>query len=96
MNNRFSFYSHLFAAHPTVQRDDYAKWLLDDPRVNFSIIGPSETPGVNHLGIQVDSGEELAQVHERMLNTQGQVSEVADTSASGPACSLLSFTAYWT
>lgn len=73
------FYTHLFSSHPTVQRNDYAKWLLDDPRVNFSIIGPSETPGLNHLGIQVDTAEELELVHTRMLNTQGPVSELAET-----------------
>lgn len=72
------FYTHLFAAHPTVQREDYAKWLLDDPRVNFSIIGSSDAPGLNHLGIQTDSAEELAQVHARMRNAKGPVSEIAD------------------
>ncbi len=79
IDQSIQFYTHLFAAHPTVHRGDYAKWLLDDPRVNFSIIGPSETPGLNHLGIQADSEEELEQVHTHMQNTQGPVSEVAET-----------------
>lgn len=72
------FYTHLFASHPTVRCGDYAKWLLDDPRVNFSIIGPSDAPGLNHLGIQTESEEELSQLHARMQNTKGPVSEVAD------------------
>ena len=72
------FYAHLFAARPTVQRDDYAKWLLDDPCVNFSIVGPSGAPGLSHLGIQVESDEELEQVHTRMRNTQGPVTDVAE------------------
>lgn len=74
-----AFYSHLFAAQPTVQREDYAKWLLDDPRVNFSIIGPSDAPGLSHLGIQAESDDELAVLHARMQNTQGPVSDVAET-----------------
>ncbi len=73
-----AFYSHLFAAHPTVQRGDYAKWMLDDPRVNFSIIGPSDAPGLGHLGIQAESEAELAELHENMQRTQGPASEVAD------------------
>ncbi|MSP43660.1 MAG: glyoxalase/bleomycin resistance/dioxygenase family protein [Alphaproteobacteria bacterium] len=72
------FYTQLFASHPTVQREDYAKWLLDDPRVNFSIVGPTDAPGLSHLGIQVESSEELQEVHARMQATQGPVSDIAD------------------
>lgn len=78
MEQSVAFYSHLFAASPTVRRADYAKWLLEDPRVNFSIIGPSDAPGLNHLGIQTESEAELAEVHARMQATQGPVSEVAE------------------
>src|ERR1700733_5439592 len=53
------FYSTLFAAQPTVRQPDYAKWMLDDPRVNFAISTHRQPVGVNHLGIQVDSGEDL-------------------------------------
>ena len=48
------FYSTLFAARPTVAKDDYAKWLLDDPRVNFAISRRGATTGIRHLGIQVE------------------------------------------
>ena len=58
------FYSTLFAAEPTVLKDDYAKWMLDDPRVNFAISqGNHATKGIEHLGIQVESTEELTEVY---------------------------------
>jgi catechol 2,3-dioxygenase-like lactoylglutathione lyase family enzyme len=61
------FYSTLFAAQPTVTKTDYAKWMLDDPRVNFAIsTGRHATKGIEHLGIQVESSEELAEVHARL------------------------------
>ena len=61
-----AFYSNLFGAKPTVRQPDYAKWMLDDPRVNFAIAERGCTPGVDHLGIQVDSAEELAAVTRRL------------------------------
>ncbi len=54
------FYSALFAARPSVVKSDYAKWMLDDPRVNFAISMRGEKVGLNHLGIQVESETELA------------------------------------
>src|SRR3546814_1134683 len=54
------FYSKLFGAEPSVVKSDYAKWMLDDPRVNFAISQRDGKPGVNHLGFQVDSDAELA------------------------------------
>jgi catechol 2,3-dioxygenase-like lactoylglutathione lyase family enzyme len=57
-----AFYATLFGARPTVVKDDYAKWMLEDPRVNFAISDRSRVAGVDHLGIQVDSGEELAEL----------------------------------
>ncbi|WP_374576241.1 ArsI/CadI family heavy metal resistance metalloenzyme [Phenylobacterium sp.] len=65
------FYSTLFGAEPTVLKDDYAKWMLDDPRVNFAISARARAPGLDHLGVQVDSGEELAELATR-LNAAGQ------------------------
>jgi hypothetical protein len=53
------FYSALFAAKPAVVKDDYAKWMLDDPRVNFAISMRGNAVGLDHLGIQVESGDEL-------------------------------------
>ena len=60
------FYETLFGAKPSVVKDDYAKWMLDDPRVNFAISGRGRAAGVDHLGIQVDTGEELAELSGRL------------------------------
>jgi catechol 2,3-dioxygenase-like lactoylglutathione lyase family enzyme len=54
-----SFYSTLFAAEPTVLKPDYAKWMLQDPRVNFAISRRGASPGIEHLGIQVEDHREL-------------------------------------
>lgn len=54
------FYSELFAAQPTLLKPDYAKWMLDDPRVNFAISNLGRAPGIDHLGIQVESDGDLA------------------------------------
>jgi hypothetical protein len=59
------FYSTLFAAEPTVLESDYAKWMLDDPRVNFAISQRGGPRGVRHLGIQVEDRTELAEVDRR-------------------------------
>lgn len=60
------FYSTLFATKPTVLKTDYAKWMLDDPRVNFSISTRGEDRGFDHLGIQVESRDELAEIAGRL------------------------------
>lgn len=59
------FYSSLFGLPPTVERQDYAKWMLDDPRVNFAISHRSDRAGLNHFGLQVDEAAELPAVRER-------------------------------
>lgn len=62
-----SFYSALFGADPVVNKPDYAKWLLDDPRVNFAISRKDDNAtGLNHLGVQVETEDELAEVYERL------------------------------
>jgi catechol 2,3-dioxygenase-like lactoylglutathione lyase family enzyme len=61
------FYSALFAAEPAVVKPDYAKWMLDDPRVNFAISeGRHDGKGIEHLGIQVEDEAELAEVYGRL------------------------------
>jgi hypothetical protein len=60
-----AFYSKMFAASPTRQETDYAKWMLDDPRINFAISTRGGQPGVDHLGFQTDSAEELAELKAR-------------------------------
>jgi catechol 2,3-dioxygenase-like lactoylglutathione lyase family enzyme len=61
------FYSTLFGAEPTVRKPDYAKWMLEDPRVNFAISQRGAHSGVNHLGFQVDSDPELEAVHQNLV-----------------------------
>jgi catechol 2,3-dioxygenase-like lactoylglutathione lyase family enzyme len=74
------FYSTLFAAEPTVQKTDYAKWMLDDPRVNFAIsTGQHAAKGIEHLGIQVENGAELAEVYMRLKAADGPVLEEGAT-----------------
>jgi catechol 2,3-dioxygenase-like lactoylglutathione lyase family enzyme len=66
------FYSTLFATPPSVVKPDYAKWMLDDPRVNFAIsMRGRPTTGVDHLGIQVEDEAELAQVYNRLKAAEG-------------------------
>lgn len=60
------FYSKLFASEPTLRKGDYAKWMLDDPRVNFAISQRVAETGIRHLGIQVEDHAELAQVQSRL------------------------------
>jgi catechol 2,3-dioxygenase-like lactoylglutathione lyase family enzyme len=60
------FYETLFGAPATVVKDDYAKWMLDDPRVNFAISQRERAAGVDHVGIQVDSASELAELATRL------------------------------
>jgi catechol 2,3-dioxygenase-like lactoylglutathione lyase family enzyme len=61
------FYSKLFAAEPTRVENDYAKWMLDDPRVNFAISTRGHKPGIDHLGLQADDPAELAELKARAL-----------------------------
>jgi catechol 2,3-dioxygenase-like lactoylglutathione lyase family enzyme len=73
------FYSRLFATDPTVRKPDYAKWMLDDPRVNFAISQRDGRPGVQHLGIQVEDRSELAEVYERLRGAGRPVIEEGET-----------------
>jgi hypothetical protein len=84
------FYSALFAAEPTVSKPDYAKWMLNDPRVNFAISQRSATIGLNHLGVQVESSEELAEMHSRLQNLQSDLMEEA-----GTTCCYAKSDKYW-
>ncbi len=71
IDDSVSFYSTLFAAAPSIHERDYAKWMLDDPRVNFAISTRSGAPGIDHLGIQAENAEEFAELGAR-LNAAGQ------------------------
>jgi len=74
-----NFYSALFASQPAVVKSDYAKWMLDDPRVNFAISTRGREPGLDHLGIQVENADELQEVYARLHKAGGDVLEQAQT-----------------
>ena len=69
------FYSNLFGAEPTVLKHDYAKWMLDDPRLNFAISNRGHSVGINHLGLQVDSEPELEALREQLQRADKRVIE---------------------
>lgn len=73
------FYCQLFAAQPTVLKSDYAKWMLEDPRVNFAISQRGAKPGVQHLGIQVESRPELQEVYARLERAERPVLQEGGT-----------------
>ena len=66
LEDSIRFYETLFGHEPSVRKADYAKWLLDDPRVNFAISSRGRTPGLDHLGIETASAGELAEVAHRL------------------------------
>jgi catechol 2,3-dioxygenase-like lactoylglutathione lyase family enzyme len=67
LDRSIAFYSTLFGAEPALVKPDYARWMIEDPRVNFAISrGRHAGTGIEHLGIQVESGEELASVYRRL------------------------------
>lgn len=67
LDRSINFYSTLFGAEPSVTKTDYAKWMLDDPRVNFAISSEGHAAhGIEHLGIQVEDAGELAEVYGRL------------------------------
>ena len=73
------FYSRLFAADPTVRKSDYARWMLEDPRMNFAISERDGRPGVQHLGIQVEDRGELAEVYGWLRQAERPVVEEGET-----------------
>ncbi len=79
-----AFYSSLFKAEPTKTKEDYAKWVLSDPKVNFSISQSKEAQGgIEHLGIQVENQEELQEVYQQMevaeKAIEGKIREEGET-----------------
>lgn len=66
IDQAIAFYSTLFDAPPTVVKSDYAKWMIEDPRVNLAISSRARAPGVDHVGVQVDSPAELAELAARL------------------------------
>ncbi len=84
------FYSTLFGCEPTVKQEDYAKWQLDEPRVNFAISNRSQQIGLDHLGIQAENEQELAATKRQLDATQAPV-EIQQ----GAACCYARSDKYW-
>jgi catechol 2,3-dioxygenase-like lactoylglutathione lyase family enzyme len=64
------FYSSVFGVPPTVHKSDYAKWMIEDPRINFAISSRAARTGVDHLGFQVDSDEELTALRKQVADAE--------------------------
>ncbi len=79
IDRAIGFYSALFAAKPAVVKDDYAKWMLNDPHMNFAISTRGREPGLDHLGIQVEDQTELHEVYARLKEAGGTVIEQGET-----------------
>lgn len=79
LDQSIRFYSSLFATEPTVVKPDYAKWMLDDPRVNFAITTRGDTKGIDHLGIQVEDADELVEVYGRLSQAGGPLLDQGET-----------------
>jgi predicted enzyme related to lactoylglutathione lyase len=79
LSRSIGFYSALFDAQPRVVKPDYAKWMLDDPRVNFAISTRRRAAGLDHLGIQVENKSELHEVYARLHEAGGAVIEQGET-----------------
>jgi Glyoxalase/Bleomycin resistance protein/Dioxygenase superfamily len=84
------FYSTLFATPPVVQHPDYAKWLLEDPRINFAISTDRQPVGVNHLGFQLDSDEELRGMHAQLETADSKLIQETEQ-----ACCYARGDKYW-
>lgn len=84
------FYSTVFGQPPSVLKADYAKWMLDDPRVNFAISRRGAPAGLDHLGVQVDSGEELTTLREQV-----RAAEIAALDQTGAQCCYAESDKYW-
>lgn len=79
LNQSIGFYSKLFGCEPTKRKNDYAKWMLDDPRVSFAISARGAKPGIDHLGIQVEEASELDDLRERLKNADMQTFDDGET-----------------
>jgi catechol 2,3-dioxygenase-like lactoylglutathione lyase family enzyme len=84
------FYSGLFGARPVIEKADYAKWMLDDPRINFAISRRGRAAGIDHLGFQVESDEELKELHAHLVKA-----DIAALDQTGGSCCYAKSDKYW-
>jgi catechol 2,3-dioxygenase-like lactoylglutathione lyase family enzyme len=90
LDRSIGFYSTLFNAEPVVRKPDYAKWMIEDPRLNFAISRRGDKVGVNHLGLQVDDGEELVALRDQLERADRSLVEQV-----GTACCYAKSDKYW-
>lgn len=79
ISKAIEFYTTLFNQPPSIVRDDYAKWMIEDPKVNFAIDRRCGDPGVDHLGIQAETEDELEVITRRMQNAGQPYADVGKT-----------------
>ena len=84
------FYSTIFNASPSKEYEDYAKWDLTDPAVNFAISKRGHSSGINHLGIQVDSEEELEEIAQRL-----DKADISSSKQKGTSCCYAHSNKHW-
>ncbi len=84
------FYSTVFGQQPTVVKGDYAKWMIEDPRINFAVSQRGQQAGLNHLGFQVESDEELAELRSRAASA-----DVALLDQTNASCCYAKSNKYW-
>jgi catechol-2,3-dioxygenase len=90
LNKSIHFYNSLFGTSPTVEKPDYAKWMLDDPLVNFAISQRGTKTGLDHIGIQTDSDEELAEIKSRL-----DQAELSTLTQEGTTCCYAKSDKHW-
>jgi predicted enzyme related to lactoylglutathione lyase len=78
LDSSVQFYSTLFGEQPAVIKPDYAKWMLEDPRINFAITSGASNPEIDHLGLQVESSDDLATIAGRLKAAGESVREQVD------------------
>ncbi len=91
LSRNIDFYTTLFGAAPSVAKDDYAKWMLDDPKVNFAISTRSKKTGFDHIGIQSENADEQTAIEQR-LSAAG----IAGKKQKGTTCCYAQSDKYWT
>ena len=91
LSESIRFYSALFNQIPTIEKPDYAKWMMEDPRINFAISKRGAGAGVDHLGIQVETDDELQEVNQRLEAAELPIAKQTDTT-----CCYAKSDKYWT
>lgn len=90
LDESIRFYSKVFGAEPSVLKSDYAKWMVEDPRLNFAISSRGAAAGVNHLGLQVDTAAELESLRDQLAAT-----DVGIVDEPGAKCCYAESDKYW-